>query len=224
MPPKTMQGVKESCLDTTQLPKTGEETKGFHSWKPMALSTGACALFGILGVSFSGFNESPHFSLVFFSLAYVTGGWEATLEALRALKKATLEVDLLMVLAAVGAAILDHWAEGAVLLFLFSLGNTLETFAFGRTRRSIQALMDLSPASASKLDGDMEVQVGIGDLLPGDLIRVRPGERIPLDGAVIAGESPVNESTLTGEAVPLSLIHISEPTRLKTRSRMPSSA
>ncbi len=190
-------------MEKTKPPEIGAGPKEAHSWKPLALSTGACALFGILGVSFSGFQGSPPPSVVFFSLAYLAGGWEATLEALRALKKVTLEVDLLMVVAAAGAAILDHWAEGAVLLFLFSLGNTLETFAFGRTRRSIQALVDLSPASASKLDGDAEVEIGIENLSPGDLIRVRPGERIPLDGMVVAGESPVNESTLTGEAIPL---------------------
>jgi Cd2+/Zn2+-exporting ATPase len=98
---------------------------------------------------------------------------------------------------------LGHWAEGAILLFLFSLGNTLETFAFGRTRRSIRALIELRPDSAAKVEGEGEVQVEIESLRPGDVIRVRPGDRIPLDGVVKAGESPVDESTLTGEAVPL---------------------
>ena len=142
-------------------------------------------------------------SLSFYVLAYLTGGWEATWEALRALRRASLEVDLLMVIAAAGAAFLGHWAEGSVLLFLFSLGNTLETFAFGRTRRSIQGLMELRPESASKLDGDGESEVPIETLTPGDVIRVRPGDRIPLDGTVTSGESPVDEATLTGEAVPV---------------------
>ena len=108
-----------------------------------------------------------------------------------------------MVVAAAGAAFLGHWAEGVVLLFLFSLGNTLETFAFGRTRRSIQALMELRPASASKLEGDEEVQVGIETLVRETSYGSGPGSEFPWTDEWSAGESPVNESTLTGEAVPL---------------------
>ncbi len=174
-----------------------------QSWKALAISTGACAFFGILGAVAGAFAGDSGMGLAFFALAYLAGGWEAAWEALRALRRAQLEVDLLMVVAAVGAAILGHWAEGVVLLFLFSLGNTLETFAFGRTRRSIRALMDLRPESAQRLSDGTEAQVGIETLTPGDMIRVRPGDRIPLDGEVLAGESPVDESTLTGEAVPV---------------------
>jgi Cd2+/Zn2+-exporting ATPase len=173
------------------------------SWKPLAFSTGACALFGLVGAGIGAVQGPSKLSLLFYALAYLTGGWEATWEALRALRKGRLEVDLLMVTAAAGAAFLGHWAEGAILLFLFSLGNTLENFAFGRTRRSIQALMELRPDSAAKLDGDRELRVGIEELAPGAIVRVRPGERIPLDGVVVTGESPVDESTLTGEAVPV---------------------
>ena len=176
---------------------------GSPSWVSLALSTGACALFGISGAVTGAIWGHPSLSLGFYVVSYLAGGWEATWEALRALRKASLEVDLLMVIAAAGAAFLGHWAEGAILLFLFSLGNTLETFAFGRTRRSIQGLMALRPESAARLDGDGETQVSIEALTPGDTIRVRPGDRIPLDGTVSAGESPVDESTLTGEAVPL---------------------
>ncbi|MGD2122236.1 MAG: HAD-IC family P-type ATPase, partial [Gemmatimonadota bacterium] len=173
------------------------------SWRPLAVSTAACAVFGVLAALSGAVLEVSALSLTLYALAYLAGGWEATWEALRALWRRRLEVDLLMVVAASGAAILGHWAEGAILLFLFSLGNTLETFAFGRTRRSIQALMELSPKSAAKLTEDGEAQVGIESLIPGDVIRVRPGNRIPLDGEVVTGESPVDESTLTGEAVPV---------------------
>ncbi len=187
---------------TNSSSKTSAEA-GAPLWRSLAISTGACALFGISGAVTGSILDRASLSLFFYVLAYLTGGWEATWEALRALRKASLEVDLLMVIAAAGAAFLGHWAEGAVLLFLFSLGNTLETFAFGRTRRSIQGLMELRPESAAKLDGEGEIEVPIEDLTPGDVIRVRPGDRIPLDGTVRAGESPVDESTLTGEAVPL---------------------
>jgi len=180
-----------------------EEGDGSHEWQPLAFSTLLCAVFGILGAGSQSLLDLPLLSRLLFIAAYLAGGWEAAVEALKALRRAKVEVDLLMVTAAGGAAFLGHWAEGAVLLFLFSLGNTLETFAFGRTRRSIRALMKLRPEEANRLDGGEETTVPIELLTPGDLVRVRPGERLPMDGVVAAGESPVDESTLTGEAVPL---------------------
>jgi Cd2+/Zn2+-exporting ATPase len=142
-------------------------------------------------------------TLAAYGLAYGFGGWEATRQAFSDLVRGKLEVDLLMVTAAAGAAFLGHWAEGAVLLFLFSLGNTLETFAFGRTRRSIEGLMELRPDSAAKLENGREVRLSLEELARDDVVRVKPGERIPVDGTVVAGESAVDESTLTGEAVPV---------------------
>jgi len=172
-------------------------------WGPLALSTGACAVLALLGAAAGGIWGWSSLATPLFVLAYLAGGWKATWEALRALKRGSIEVDFLMITAAGGAAFLGHWAEGAILLFLFSLGNTLEAFAFGRTRRSIRALMELRPDSASKLKGDHEAQVPIEALVRGDVVRVRPGDRIPLDGDVISGESPVDESTLTGEPTPV---------------------
>ncbi len=172
-------------------------------WQPLAVSTAVCALFGLLGAGTQAFLDLAGLGLIFYAISSLAGGWEATWEAIRGLAKASLEVDLLMVTAAGGAAFLGHWAEGAILLFLFSLGNTLETFAFGRTRRSIKALMKLRPEEAALVQGEGESTVPIQELSPGDVIRVRPGERLPMDGVVVAGESPVDESTLTGEAVPL---------------------
>ncbi len=184
----------------TQLEATGESAG--RTWQPLALSAASCALLGLVGAGAEIILDAPRFALISYILAYVAGGWEATWKALRAMVKGRLEVDLLMVMAAGGAAFLDHWAEGVILLFLFSLGNTLEAFAFGRTRRSIQALMRLRPDSAARLEGDAESEVPVNALEPGDLVRVRPGDRIPVDGTVIAGESPVDESTLTGESLP----------------------
>jgi Zn2+/Cd2+-exporting ATPase len=173
-----------------------------HAWQPLALSAAACALFGLVGAGAQTLLDAPAFALVSFVLAYAAGGWEAAWKALRALARGRLEVDLLMILAAGGAAFLSHWPEGVILLFLFSLGNTLEAFAFGRTRRSIQGLMRLRPDSAARLDDDGELEVAVDALAPGDLVRVRPGDRIPVDGKVVSGESPVDESTLTGESLP----------------------
>ncbi|MCH1570308.1 MAG: cadmium-translocating P-type ATPase [Longimicrobiales bacterium] len=136
-------------------------------------------------------------------LAYASAGWDASIRATQALRRRELDVDVLMLLAAAGAATVGHWLEGAVLLFLFSLGNTLETFAFRRTRRSIEALVELSPDEAVIVEGGEERAVAVETLRPGDTVRVRPGDRIPVDGDVIGGASAVDEATLTGEPVPV---------------------
>jgi Cd2+/Zn2+-exporting ATPase len=142
-------------------------------------------------------------ALPFFIGAYLTAGWDALRRAVGSLRRGEVDVDILMLLAAAGAATVGHWLEGAILLFLFSLGNTLETFAFRRTRRSIEALVELRPEEALRLDDGTEISVPIEALTTGDLVRVRPGDRIPVDGVVEAGRSSVDESTLTGEPVPV---------------------
>lgn len=145
----------------------------------------------------------PAVALPALVLAYAAAGWDPAIRAGNALRCGSLDVDVLMLLAAGGAATVGHWLEGAVLLFLFSLGNTLETFAFKRTRRSIEALVELSPEEAIRLDDGQERTVAVEALRPGDLVRVRPGDRLPVDGVVVAGASSVDESTLTGESVPV---------------------
>jgi Cd2+/Zn2+-exporting ATPase len=145
----------------------------------------------------------PALALPALLVAYAAGGWQTAGQAFRALRCGDLDVDLLMLLAAVGAASVGHWLEGAVLLFLFSFGNTLETFAFGRTRRSIEALVELRPESAARVRDGQEQVVPIAQLSLGDIVRVRPGDRIPVDGTVVTGTSSVDESTLTGESIPV---------------------
>lgn len=139
-----------------------------------------------------------------YSLAYLTGGYLRVLEGLGALRRGRLNIDMLMVMGAVGAAVLGRWSEGAVLIFLFALSNTLEEFAAGRTRKAIQSLVSLRPAVARVLreNGD-EVSVPVEDLKLGDMILVRPGESIPADGEVTGGCSAVNQAAITGESVPV---------------------
>jgi Cd2+/Zn2+-exporting ATPase len=108
-----------------------------------------------------------------------------------------------MILAAAGAAVLGDWGEGAVLLFLFSLSGTLEAYALYRTTRSVDALVRLRPREASRVRDGGEARVPVEDLAVGDTIRVRPGERFPVDGEVTEGETWADESTLTGESEPV---------------------
>ena len=112
-------------------------------------------------------------------------------------------IDLLMVVAAAGAAALGQWAEGALLLFLFSLAHALEHYALGRARNAIRALAELAPNTATVLRHGREREVPIGDVRPGDQVVVRPAERVPVDGTVREGRSGVNQAPITGESVPV---------------------
>jgi Cd2+/Zn2+-exporting ATPase len=172
-------------------------------WRTGALSTLTCGIAWIAGFALAPLGM-PQASLTLLLIAYAAGGWEASGRAVTALRNATLDVDLLMLLAAAGAGFVGHWLEGAALLFLFSLGNSLENYAFGRSRRSIRALMELRPDEASRVEHGELRTVLLDALSPGDVVRVLPGERIPVDGEVIDGRSHADESTLTGEAMPVS--------------------
>lgn len=138
-----------------------------------------------------------------FVIAYITGGYFGLVASIRALKRREVEVDLLMVLAALGAAVVDSPFEGAMLLFLFSLSNVLQTYAIGRTRDAIRALMKLRPNVATVVRGGTEAQVGIEEVSVGDVFILRPGDRVPLDGVVISGETILDQSSVTGESMPV---------------------
>jgi Zn2+/Cd2+-exporting ATPase len=140
----------------------------------------------------------------FFVLAYIAGGTFATITALRDLfVEHTVSVDFLMITAAIGAAIVGHWEEGAILLGLFSTSNALEHHALGRTQRAVRALMELSPEVATVLRDGQERVVPIEELRLGEVVLVRPGERVAVDGCVIAGESAIDQSAITGESLPV---------------------
>jgi Zn2+/Cd2+-exporting ATPase len=141
--------------------------------------------------------------LALYVAAYLFGGWFTLGEAIENLRKRTFAIDTLMLVAAAGAAILGEWAEGALLLFLFSLGHALENYAMGRARRAIEALAELAPEEASVRRGESVETVPVADLKVGDVVLVRPNERLPADGVVVAGESSVNQAPVTGESVPV---------------------
>jgi Cd2+/Zn2+-exporting ATPase len=146
---------------------------------------------------------SSAISLGFYLAAYVWGGWHVALHSWRALRQRRFDVDLLMLSAALGAAALGQFAEGALLLFLFSLGHALEERALERARSSIRALGQLSPRHALVQRGDQEILQPVEEIAIGDLVVVRPGERFPVDGTVIAGQSAVNQAPITGESLPV---------------------
>jgi Cd2+/Zn2+-exporting ATPase len=139
----------------------------------------------------------------FYGVAYVAGGYFGVRKGLAQLRHGQINVDLLMVLAAIGAALIGDWREGAILLFLFSLSNALQDYAMGRSRRAIEALMALRPEVALVKRDGVEVLVPVERLRPGEIVVVRPGERMPVDGVVYNGRSSVDQSSITGESMPV---------------------
>ncbi|MFF5533559.1 heavy metal translocating P-type ATPase [Streptomyces cinerochromogenes] len=139
-----------------------------------------------------------------YALAYAAGGWEPAWAGLRALAGKTLDVDLLMVVAALGAAAVGQVMDGALLIVIFATSGALEALATARTADSVRGLLDLAPATATRLlpDGTEET-VAPADLAVGDTVLVRPGERIGADGRVLDGTSEVDQATITGEPLPV---------------------
>ena len=142
-------------------------------------------------------------SLSFYIAAYGFGGYHLLREAVDSIRLGRLEIDALMLVAAGGAAALDKWAEGALLLFLFSIGHALEHYAMSRARRAIEALAELTPPTAEVRRGGKVIEVGVTDLIVGDIVVVRPNTRIPADSFVILGASNVDQASITGESVPV---------------------
>ena len=149
-------------------------------------------------------------SLSLYIGAYFFGGYFTAKEAIQTVAKGGFEIDFLMLVAAIGAAALGEWAEGALLLFLFSLGHALEHYAMEKARKSIAALADLAPKTALlKKDGKTE-EVGIEKLIIGDSIVVKPNSKISADGVVVKGKSSVNQAPITGESVPVDKIPVED--------------
>ncbi len=157
----------------------------------------------ILGLLFDLWLKIPLAATISYGLAYITGGTFGLKAGLESLRQRTVDVDLLMIIAAIGAALVGAPFEGVMLLFLFSLSNVLQNFALDRTRNAIRALMKLRPETALTRRGAGTVVLPIAEVIVGDRVIVRPGERIPLDGVVMEGESAVDQSPITGESMPV---------------------
>jgi Cd2+/Zn2+-exporting ATPase len=141
---------------------------------------------------------------ILYVLAMLAAAADVAVGTVRKLMAGVLDVDLLMLLAAIGATLMGRVGEAAVLLFLFALGHALEHLAMRRATRAIEALGDYAPAVARRIhDGDVEEEVAVTELSPGDIVRVRSTERIPIDGVVRRGETGIDQSPITGESIPL---------------------
>ena len=164
----------------------------------------AITFVGMVGGLIAERMELSTVSLSLYLVAYITGGYFGLKAGLESLRSRTIDVDLLMILAAVGAGIVGQPFEGVMLLFLFSLSNVLQDFAMDRTRNAIKAMMKLRPSRATVRRGNQLVELPIEKIHVSDRMIVKPGERIALDGIVLAGNSSVDQASITGESMPVS--------------------
>lgn len=144
-------------------------------------------------------------SIAAYITAYVIGGYSKAKEGItETIKSRKLNVEILMILAAVGSAIIGYWTEGAILIFIFAMSGALETYAMNKSHREISALMELQPEEAWLVRGGFEpIKVPVSELTPSDHVLVKPGERIPVDGVIFKGQSTIDEAAITGESMPV---------------------
>ena len=150
------------------------------------------------------YERVPLPSAILYLLAIVSGGWFVAPKALASAKRFTPDMNVLMVVAVIGAIAIGQAFEGAAVTFLFSLALLLESWSVERARKAISTLLDLSPKLARVMKDGALLEKNVEDVEIGEKVLVRPGEKIPLDGEVVKGSSSVNQAPITGESMPVS--------------------
>ena len=200
--PATSAGGPACCRPKEAVP---ESAGWYRRNKELAwsLTAGALLLIAYGGSRWGGLPDE--LAIALYLVSYLAGGFDLLRHWVGSARKGliTFDIDLLMLLAAVGAAAIGEWVEGAFLLFLFSLAHALEHYALGRARNAIRALADLAPPRARVLRNGTEAEVPVEQVAVGDVVVVRPAERIPVDGEVRQGRSAVNQAPITGESIPV---------------------
>uniref|UniRef100_A0A832MKY1 Cadmium-translocating P-type ATPase n=1 Tax=Eiseniibacteriota bacterium TaxID=2212470 RepID=A0A832MKY1_UNCEI len=183
---------------------SAEEQEHLAKGRAMAVLTGTCLAFLAAGLVLErALPAEPRAHTAAFVASALAGGWFTLRSTARSLARGQFDVNLLMLLAALGAGAIGFVFEAAVLMFLFALSNTLEVYTMGRTRRALHALMKLRPARALVKRDGREIEVEAEAVRVGETVVVKPGEAIPVDGQVTVGETLVDQSNLTGESVPV---------------------
>lgn len=204
----TVQKIEETIARTGMKasPKKEEGKEGGVWWKEARILTlSACG--GIILLTFVSehiFGLSQEKARFLYGAATLIGGYYPAKMGLTALRTLTPNIRTLMVVGAIGAVILGLWEEAALLVLIYSLGDVLEAYASDRVRSAVRALMGLAPKEALVRRNGAEVTLPLDDIKIGDIIVIRPGERIPLDGEVLSGSSYVDQAPITGESIPVS--------------------
>ncbi|MFS0646261.1 heavy metal translocating P-type ATPase [Siminovitchia sp. 179-K 8D1 HS] len=150
-------------------------------------------------------NGSQTISIAFFVLAFVIGGYAKAKEGItNTIRNKELNVEMLMIMAAIGSAIIGYWMEGAILIFIFAISGALETYTMNKSQKEISALMEIQPEEAWRITKSGTERVHVSELAVGDLILIKPGERVPSDGEIMKGGTTLDESAITGESMPVS--------------------
>jgi len=186
--------------------RPGQVALGLSWWKQprivLLLVAGVLTTFTLAaGVAQPGLLET--WAMVLYSIAVAVGGFYPARSGWAALRRGSVTINMLLVVAALGAIYLGLWEEAAILVVVFSLGEVLEAYAVDKARGSIRALVALAPKEATVLRDDQEIRVSTDQIQVGEVVLVRPGEKIPVDGVVVAGASAVDQSPITGESIPL---------------------
>lgn len=173
------------------------------NYRAELILAGVCGTAALAGWFAGGAPGRVPLQVLAFVTAYICGGWYATQEVFEHLRRGRIDVHFLMILVAVGALFVNAWAEGAILLFLFSLSGGLEQFAHYRTQKTLNSLMKASPKQALRRSGVDWVEVTIEAVQVDDELLVKPGELFPVDGQLVEGATTADESALTGESIPV---------------------
>ncbi|NOU65412.1 cadmium-translocating P-type ATPase [Paenibacillus sp. LMG 31461] len=190
-------GYKASLVSRNQ---KNTVSKKDNSGRNLIVFSGVLLLFGWIG---SYTNVSPNFTTLLYGISIIIGGYKPARSAYYAVKSRSLDMNVLMTAAVLGAAAIGQWLEGATVVWLFALGNVLQTMSIEKTRNSIRSLIDLAPPEAFVKMGQELIRKPVEEISIADVIVIKPGDKIPLDGLVIAGESSVNQSPITGESIPV---------------------
>ncbi len=172
------------------------------SYRVMLLLAALCGLGTLAGFLLQ--TRWPVLATILFLFAYLSGGWFAAIDLASELRQGVFDINLLMIVVAIGAAIIGAWAEGGTLLFLFSLSNALEHFANHRTEQTISSLLKSAPETVWRRADNEWVETPVESLGIGDELLVKPGDLFPTDGEICEGATSADESALTGEALPVS--------------------
>ena len=181
----------------------GNIAASHRSGRMQLAMTSLSGIFFALGLVLDSLAVPAGVSLAVYLLSIGLGGWRVALKGMKALQNLSLDMNFLMSIAVIGALALGHPAEGAAVIFLFSVSLLLESMSMDRGRRALSSLLKLAPLTATVREAGMEAVVPIENVHVGSTMIIRPGERIPLDGIVVAGFSSVDQSPITGESVPI---------------------
>lgn len=200
---KAVQQAGYQAIKDGPVGRTGTQTTSAWWRKPRTMATIISGVFLLAAMLFDWIGLSDNVIVPLYLVAMVFGGFHVAKSGLYGLKSFTLDTNFLMVIAAIGAVAIGEWSEGATVVFLFSLGNALQAYTLDKTRASIRALMDLAPREALVRRNGQEIRLPVEEIGVGDVVIVKPGERIAMDGNVVSGLSTVNQAPITGESMPV---------------------